>query len=247
MQRASAYTILPNSVLEQIRQFSTCTVSNAIERLKARLRNEGSVSGAAVRCLFPHLPPILGYAATGRMRSTSAPVFGRAYHENMSWWRYVASLPEPRVMVVEDADEYPGAGALVGELHAVIGLALNCVGYVTNGSVRDVREVEALGFQLFAGSPAVSHMYAHICEFGTPVRVGGLDISPGDLIHGDRNGVHAIPLSVAREIPQMALEIEAEERELKEFCRSPRFSLDRLDEQLGHLPGDGFEMHLGPD
>jgi len=249
----SSHSLISKTDFQRIQELDTCTVSNALDRLGARLRNEGSISGSVVHSILPNLPPMLGYAVTGRMRSTSAPVVGRAYHENMNWWRYVASSPEPRVMVVEDADEKPGVGALVGELHALIGLALHCVGYVTNGSVRDLPAVEALGFQLFAGSVAVSHMYAHIAEFGEPVELGGVKILPGDLIHGDRHGVHIIPLSVASEIPRMAEQILKEERELKEFCRSPKFSLDALDRKLQHLPGDGFEMpvngqpwHYGP-
>jgi len=236
---------LPQTIFEALAKLDTCTVSNAIERLRVRLRNEGSVSGTALYCVFPNLPPMLGYAATGRMRSTTVPIAGRAYHENISWWRYVASLPEPRVMVVEDVDEQPGAGALVGELHAAIGRALRCAGYVSNGAVRDLQAVEALRFPLFAGSVAVSHMYAHISEFGTTVEIGGLKIHPGDLIHGDRHGVQTIPLEIAVEIPAMVNEIRAEERQLKRLCESPGFSLDRLEERMRDLPGDGFEMLLG--
>jgi regulator of RNase E activity RraA len=147
-------------------------------------------------------------------------------------------------MVLQDVEDDPGAGALVGELHAIIGLALNCVGLVTNGSVRDLPAVEALGFHLFAGNVAVSHMYAHVCEYGNPVEIGGLKIYPGDLIHGDRHGVHSIPLSIAAAIPKMAAQILSEERELKEFCRQPGFSLRRLEQKLQQLPGDGVEMPL---
>ncbi len=148
-------------------------------------------------------------------------------------------------MVVQDVDEKPGVGALVGELHVVIGLALHCVGYVSNGSVRDVAAVESLGFQLFAGGVAVSHMYAHISEYGHPVEIGGLKVFPGNLIHGDRQGVHVIPLSIAAEIPDMAAQILREEEELKRFCRSSRFSLGRLEQKLNELPGDGLETQLG--
>lgn len=238
-------TSLTTSDFQQIRRLDTCTVSNAIERLHSRLRNEGSVAGSALRCQFPNLAPMLGYAATGRMRSTTAPVSGRAYHMNMNWWRYVASMPEPRVLVIKDVDKTPGSGALVGELHAVIGLALNCIGYVTNGAVRDLTAVAALGFHLFAGNVAVSHMYAHACEFGEPVEIGGLKIFPGDLIHGDRHGMHTIPLSIASDVPAIASQILSEERELKEFCRSQQFSLQGLDDTLERLPGDGLEIHLG--
>jgi regulator of RNase E activity RraA len=162
----------------------------------------------------------------------------------MNWWRYVASLPEPRIMVLQDVDKTPGAGALAGELHASIALALNCVGYVTNGSVRDLPAVEALGFQLFAGSIAVSHMYAHVSEFGEQIEIGGLKIQSGDLLHGDRHGVHSIPLSIAPEIPEMVAQMLSEEREFLEFCRSPQFSLEALDRKLQRLPGDGVEIPL---
>jgi regulator of RNase E activity RraA len=135
-------------------------------------------------------------------------------------------------MVIQDADHSPGTGALVGEIHATIGQALGCVGHVTNGAVRDLPAVEALGFHLFATSVAVSHSYAHIVEFGEPVEIGGLEISPGDLIHGDCHGVHVIPLSVAAEVPKMATEIHRHESKLVEFCRSSRFSLEDLPQQL---------------
>jgi 4-hydroxy-4-methyl-2-oxoglutarate aldolase len=237
-------SILSNVDFRKLRGLDTCTVSNAIDRLTVRPRNEGAILGSAVRCQFPKLGPMLGYAATGRMHSTSAPVVGRAFHENMNWWRYVASLPEPRIMVLQDVDKTPGAGALVGELHASIALALNCVGYVTNGSVRDLPAVEALGFHLFAGSVAVSHMYAHVSEFGEPIEIGGLKIGSGDLLHGDRHGVHSIPLPIASEIPEMVAQMLSEEREFLDFCRSPQFSLDGLDRKLQKLPGDGVEMPL---
>ena len=77
----------------------------------------------------------------------------------------------------------------MGEIHATIGMALKCVGCVTNGAVRDFPAVEAMGFQMYAGNVSVSHAYAHIIEFGEPVEIGGLKISSGDLLHGDRHGI----------------------------------------------------------
>ena len=119
---------------------------------------------------------MVGYAATGRIRTASPPMTHRCYYDRMDWWNYVASLPEPRVMVLQDADPKPGVGAFVGEIHATIGRALNCVGCVTNGAVRDLPAVEAMGFQSVRGYVSVSHSYAHIIEFGEPVEIGGLKI-----------------------------------------------------------------------
>ena len=216
---------------QSIRQLDTCTVSNAIERFNVRLRNEGFVHGC-IHCQFPHLPPMLGYAVTARARASSAPMTGRCYYDRMDWWEYVVTIPEPRVMVLQDIDHQPGIGAFVGEIHAEIGMALKCVGCVTNGAVRDLPAVEKSGFQMFAGSVAVSHSYAHIVDFGEPVEIGGLQIHPGDLIHGDRHGVHTIPLEIAPEIPKIAAGLVAEERALIELCRSPGFSLQELAARL---------------
>jgi regulator of RNase E activity RraA len=150
----------------------------------------------------------------------------------MDWWTWVASVPEPRVLVLQDVDDKPGFGALVGEIHASIARALKCVGCVTNGAVRDLEAVEALGFPLFSGSVSVSHAYAHIVDFGNPVEIGGLTIGPGNLIHGDRNGVHHIPREVAEDASDMARQIREQESELTRFCGSEKFSLAELSARI---------------
>jgi regulator of RNase E activity RraA len=92
--------------------------------------------------------------------------------------------------------------------------------------------VKELGFRLFSGSVAVSHSYAHIIEFGEPVEIGGLKIESGDLIHGDRQGVHTIPLSIAAAVAGEADKALAEQREFVDFCGSGQFSLEELAKRL---------------
>jgi len=216
-----------DSVFAQLKSLDTSTTSNAIEQLNVRLRNEGFIAGG-LRCRFPTLPTMLGYAVTGRIRTASPPISVRCYYDRMDFWEYVDTLPKPRVLVLQDVDDRPGLGAFLGEIHANIGMALNCVGYVTNGAVRDLPAVKALGFHLFAGSASVSHAYAHLVDFGEPVSLGGLKISSGDLIQGDWNGVQTIPLEIAAKIPETAAKLSSAENELKEFCQSAEFSLDQL-------------------
>jgi 4-hydroxy-4-methyl-2-oxoglutarate aldolase len=220
-----------DSVFAQLKSLDTCATSNAIEQLNVRLRNEGFIAGS-LRCRFPTFPTMLGYAVTGRIRSASPPMSGKCYYDRMDFWQYMDTLPDPRVLVLEDVDHRPGLGAFVGEIHASIGLALKCVGYVTNGAVRDLAPVKALGFQLFSGSTSVSHAYAHLVDFGEPVSLGGLKISPGDLIQGDCNGVQTIPLNIAADIPEMAERLLSAEKELMEFCHSDEFSLGELAKRL---------------
>lgn len=224
-------TLPSKAAFEKLSRMDTCSVSNAIERFEVRLRNEGFVAGP-LRARFPQLPPMLGYAATARVRTSSTPVKGRCYFDRMDFWEYVASIPRPAVMILQDVDPHPGFGALVGEIHATIGQALGCAGCVTNGAARDLNAVEALKFPLFSRRVSVSHAYAHIVEFGSPVEIAGLAVHPGDLVHGDRNGVHTIPLEIAEEIPEMVRRIQAEENELTRFCRSGEFSLAELEARL---------------
>ena len=93
------------------------------------------------------------------------------------------------MVVVEDLDDPPGLGSFWGEVNGNLHRALGCVGVVTNGGVRDLEEVQALRFHFFAQHISVSHAYVHIVEAGTPVRVGGSSVRPGDLLHGDRHGL----------------------------------------------------------
>jgi 4-hydroxy-4-methyl-2-oxoglutarate aldolase len=213
--------------LEALRRLDACTLANAIETFHERLRNEGFVDHT-IRCLFPSLQPMIGYAATIKIRGSAPPTVARKYADRTDWWDYIISLPEPRVVVAQDVATRPGLGSLVGAVHMNILRTLRCVGVVTNGSVRDIPASESAGFHLFAGSVSVSHAYVHIVEIGQPVEIGGLKIQSGDLLHGDLHGVQSVPLEIAARVPSVAAQITAREEALIALCRSPEFSLERL-------------------
>ena len=227
-------TALSRAELEKLQRIDACTLSNAIERTGVRMRNEGFAKGS-VRCYTPDLPPMIGYAVTAQARTSFPPIAQRYYHTNVDWWRYVQTIPEPRVLVIQDVDENHGAGALAGELHAAVGDALGSVGVVTDGAIRDLPHLNKMGFHAFAGSLIVAHSYAHIGTFGEPVEIGGLNIAPGDLLHGDLHGVHTIPLSIARDLAEVAEEVLRDERKFVRLCRSPEFSIEKLAEKLDEV------------
>jgi regulator of RNase E activity RraA len=218
---------LPPEQLDALRQLDACTLANAIETFHDRLRNEGFVD-ASVRCLFPRLPPMVGYAATITLRGSAPSTVAGPYADRTDWWDYVLSLPEPRVVVVQDIATRPGLGSLVGAVHMNILRALHCVGVVTNGSVRDIPAAESAGFQLFAASVSVSHAYVHIIEFGKPVQIGGLKIESGALLHGDLHGVQSVPTELVPQLFAAAAQIAARKEALIALCQSPDFSLEKL-------------------
>ncbi|MCX6903967.1 MAG: RraA family protein [Verrucomicrobia bacterium] len=218
---------LKTEQLEALRHLDTCVVANAIETFGVRLQNEGYCA-ASVRCLFPSLPPLVGYAVTAKVRCSTPPPDAPRYHDRTDWWNYILALPAPRVVVLQDVDVNHGLGSVVGEVHAHIWAALGCVGVVTNGGARDLPSLEAMKFSVFAGNVTVSHAYSHITSVGEPVEINGLKISPGDLLHGDRHGVLKIPPEIAAEIPAAAARIREKEQGLIALCDSREFSIEKL-------------------
>jgi 4-hydroxy-4-methyl-2-oxoglutarate aldolase len=225
---------LSGEQLDALRRIDTCMVSNAIESFNVRLRNAG-FADARVGCMLPDLPPMVGYAATARLSSGEPPIGGGTFRDRADFWNRILQVPAPRVLVLEDIDDHPGRGAFVGVAQTAIMKALGCTGYVTNGAVRELPSVRAMNFHLFAGSVTVSHAYAHIFEIGSPVKVGGLEVRPGDLLHGDRHGVLTVPLQVAAGVPAAAQRLRLREQRLIEFCQSPAFSVEGLQDFIKTL------------
>lgn len=220
--------------LEALRAIPTPAVANAIETFNLRPRSVGFM-GPAIRQMFPTLPPIIGYAVTARTVAAHAIEFREAV-SRADYWRFIESSSlRPRIAVVEDLDDPPTLGAFFGEVNANIHRALGCVGAITNGGIRDMDEVEALGFPIWAGSVVVSHAYVRLVDFGIPVQVGGLMVQPGDLLLADRHGVIEIPLAIARDIPEAARRIEVREKTIIRYCQSPDFSADGLAELVARL------------
>ena len=218
---------LTTEQLESLRRLDGCTLANAIENFNVRLRNEGFTDGG-LRCFFPLLPPIVGYAATVKVRGSAPPTAAGLYPQRTDWWAYVWSLPAPHIVVAQDVASHPGLGALFGEVHFNIQRALGTAGVVTNGAVRSIPTAEALGLQVFAGTVSVSHAYMHILEFGTPVEVGGLRVHSGELLHGDQHGVQSIPMSIAGQLPAVAARIAAQKQAIIALCQSPEFTPEKL-------------------
>jgi 4-hydroxy-4-methyl-2-oxoglutarate aldolase len=222
--------------LEQLARLDSSAISNAIETFDVRLRNTG-FTDSTLRCMCPDNPPsgsanpspkMVGYAVTVRIRTSTPPMEGRSFDDRTDWWSDILKVPAPRIVVVEDIDPHPGLGSFIGGVHANILSAMGCVGVVTNGAVRDLAAMRAIGLHVFARNLSVSHAFAHIVDFGGPVIVGRMKVERGDLLHGDGNGVQTIPLEIAAEIPQAAERILQEKRRLVSLCRSSEFTLAKI-------------------
>jgi regulator of RNase E activity RraA len=217
-------TPLAPHLLEELRRYNSPTISNAIEIFNVRPRHLGFLPHQ-VRCLLPDLGPIVGYAVTSQTRA-SHTTEAAGPDLTADYLRYVAAQPGPKIAVGQDLDDPPGLGAQFGEVNATIHQKLGCVGHITDGCPRDLDEVHALGFQLFGLNPCVSHAYVRLASFGQPVRLAGVEILPGDLIHADKHGVCIIPHAVASRLAEACREVERMERPLLEICRGDGFDLE---------------------
>ena len=222
----TAYATLSPKELEALKKKSTPSVCNAIETFKLQGRTEGFIK-EDIHPFFPELGVMVGYAATARASAASPPTPDQAAlrYELMN---LLLTLPEPRILVIEDIDSPDCLGAFWGEVQTNIHQSLGCIGTVTNGGVRDLDEVRAMKFQLFAKRAIPSHAYVHLVDVGKPVTIGGLTVKTGDIIHGDQHGVTRVPIEVAREIPAAVKKIEEKEQETIRYCRSPEFTVEGL-------------------
>ena len=196
-------------------KYDTATICNIIEIFNVRPHSSGYMN-QTVSCCYEKLPPMVGYACTATYRSAGPAAEGQKCYGIYDEIETFAELPGPAVMVIQDLDE-PTAGACFGELLCNAYKAFGGCGLVTSGAGRDLEQIEAIDFPLFIGSKMCSHGAGHIPGIGVPVTVGGITVYPGDLLHGDRNGVTTIPLEIAAEVAEVADEYVAAEGVLLEY------------------------------
>jgi len=223
-----------DDLLRALARYDSPTLANAIETFDIQSRDVGFADNS-IKCMFPELGRMVGYAATTTIVARGAPGPDWAGVGNFALYDYVRTIPAPRVVVVKDLDVPPAHGSLWGEVHATIFGALGCLGCVTDGSVRDLDEARGMGFHFFAAGPSVSHAYVRVETVGEPVEIAGLVVAPGDLLHADQHGVLKIPLEIAAELPAAADRVIEKEQALLRWVRSDDFDPDRLAEmRAGH-------------
>lgn len=204
---------------EELKKFDTPTICNAIELFDVRPRNTGFMNDTIKAC-FPKMPPMVGYAVTSTFRSMAPPRGGDVYASMSDQVASYAKLPGPAVMVYQDLD-VPIVSATFGEVMCSTYKAFGAAGLITSGGGRDLDQVEALGFPTFTTGSICSHGYCHTLAVNIPVVVGGICIYPGDLIHGDLNGVSTIPQEIASEIAGVCRELMTAEQIILDYLKTP--------------------------
>lgn len=184
---------IPDSILLQLKRWNTPTIYNGWEQITSLDITKNGFNREPVTDFMPEMGPMVGYAITVKFE----PSIRQHTDANPNAWaeyrEYVASIPGPKIVVVQDLDKPNLVGAFWGEVNSNIHKALGCVGTIVDGAIRDVDEMKNAGFKALARGLCVGHAYSVPVEWNCEVEVFGRLVQPGQLIHADKHGFLAIP------------------------------------------------------
>jgi regulator of RNase E activity RraA len=188
---------LPHAELLQLKRWNTPTIYNGWEQITRRDPAADAFNLEETRDFMPQMGPMVGYAITVVIQPSQ-----KAHREaNPNGWseyrRYVASVPGPKIVVVQDLDKPRVIGAFWGEVNSNMHRALGCVGTITDGGIRDLDEMTNAGFKALARRLCVGHAFSHPVRWNCDVEVFGRKVSPGDLLHADKHGFLVVAASEA--------------------------------------------------
>ena len=204
---------LSHADLLQLKRWNTPTIYNGWEQITAGDPAADGFNLEETRDFMPQMGPMIGYAVTVVIEPSN-----KAHREtNAAAWndyrRYVAGVPGPKIVCVQDLDKPHTIGSFWGEVNSNVHRALGCVGTIVDGAIRDVDEMTNAGFKALARRLCVGHAHVHPVRWNCEVEVFGRAIAPGDLIHADRHGFLVIAEEEQEAILEAARFMDANECE----------------------------------
>jgi len=190
-------------LIEGFSQLTTSSISDAIDRVTGK---RGYMS-YEIRPLFP--AKMCGYAVTVLAKPSD-----KSEPPNMALELIDTEPPGKVLVIVMDGPDGPDVAAF-GGIMCTGSVARGFAGAVLEGGCRDVGEIQAMKFPVFARGIVPSNSlgrYINVAKNQTVV-CGGIKVSPGDIIVGDTDGLVAVPRQQAEEILRVARELEIKEAE----------------------------------
>ncbi len=188
------------AMLAELRQFDTPSITNVVATYPGAATclglynpwTENWYTDQTVRCMYPQLGPLIGYAVTC-VYSLPDPNFNRLTF--MDVLDALDAMPKPTILVLQQ--KFPPhlaskVGLAGGNMVSAM-KAIGCVGLISNGPSRDIDEVRPMQFQYMLSGITPGHGAQAVQAVNVPVSVAGMDIAPGELIHMDENGACKFP------------------------------------------------------
>jgi regulator of RNase E activity RraA len=191
-QEQAGRRLLSDAELLELKRWNTPTIYNGWEQITRHDAGKDGFNLEEVHDFMPHMGPMVGYAVTLVIEPSNPE-----HRKKANGWRdyraYIAETPGPKIVVVQDLDKPRVIGALWGEVASTCHRALGCIGTITDGGIRDLDEMNSVGFKALARRLCVGHAFVAPVRWGGEVEVFGRTIHPGQLIHADKHGFLAVP------------------------------------------------------
>ena len=201
---------MPATDLQALRALNAAVLSDTLDSL-----------GLMQQAMKPFMRPLddtlqlIGRARTGLYM----PVYTHREGEN-PYEVEIALVDDlqPHDVVVLACDGPSDRIAPWGELLSTASVARGAAGCVTDGLVRDVRQIREMRFAVFCGGigPLDTKGRARMVERDVPVSCAGVTVRPGDLVFGDVDGVVVVPREHEAEVLQRALQKVAGENQSRD-------------------------------
>lgn len=226
---------LSHADLLELKRWNTPTIYNGWEQITRLDHCADAVNLEETRDFMPQMGPMVGYAVTLRVEPSNPRHRTEKPTATSDYRRYLASVPGPKIVVVQDLDKPRLIGSFWGEVNANIHRALGCVGTITDGAVRDLDEMTNAGFKAIARRLCVGHAAVQPVEFGCEVEVFGRTVRPGDLIHADKHGFIVIEPEAQPRILEAARFMDSNECQtvIQAARNSAGLNMEQLLQQLG--------------
>jgi regulator of RNase E activity RraA len=198
-------------VLEELRDFDTALLANTLGYVDATPPREWYMGGS-IRSVTPELGPTVGVAVTCEM-DTSSP---RGKGDAAGYWRQLdqmVAMKVPAVWVVKAVGSRPDHECILGDGMAKTLFASGCLGVVTDGGLRDVEGLRTVPFAAYCRGTTVHHCALRVKRINVPVKVGGITVRPGDVVHANAEGVIKIPAGALGTLAARAVQMRAFEHE----------------------------------
>jgi 4-hydroxy-4-methyl-2-oxoglutarate aldolase len=179
---------------------------------------------ASIRCMYPDLGPVCGYSATALYSDK------RPESRSIDRWtlpEHLNSTPKPAILVAKQtysAGLENRSGLFGGVLTAQF-KALGVVGVLTDGAIRDLEEIREQKVQYLATGLTSGHGDLQLCAAGLHLKVAGMAVEPGEIIHMDQCGAVKFPVKYLPKVLEYVTELLKREENDKLFFQNPGFSL----------------------
>ena len=225
--------VISSEDMEKLQNITSPNICNAIESFKVRDETDG-YSTSKLKCMRPELKPMVGYAITVSVDSTSpSSLEKRKFFEKFGEiMDLIKNSPKPSVVVFKDIGPQSQKCCVTGDMVSTCFSSLGAAGVVTDSCIRDLSGIreKTKDFQIFATGQVVSHGTLNILEIGSVVNICGTIIRPGDLLHGDESGLVNIPInfiSIKKLIDKCEQVMQIEKRYF-DFMKSDRYNFEEM-------------------